>query len=145
MNYKSSKVVLSIFSWKTFLFTILTSLPFVLQIIWMCFYMDYIMEVLVQSATEMYSIMDIACICVINFCSLTPCTVWIGGLSLVRPWVTVPELSMDKSIQFPRNFRIVLIILFLQIIREEGFVMTKYFLYEGARSQIIFNHDIFLL
>ena len=77
------------------------------------------MEVLVQSATEMYSIMDICCICALAVGNLTPCTIVSASLAFVRPWATVPELSMDKSIQIPRNFKSVVIMLTLQIIREE--------------------------
>ena len=77
------------------------------------------MEVLVQSATEMYSIMDICCISALAFGNLTPCTIVIGGLVCCRPWATVQELSLDKSIQIPRNFKSVVIMLTLQIIREE--------------------------
>ena len=82
------------------------------------------MAVVVKSATEMYSIMDISCICVIAVGNLTPCTIVVGSLAWARPWATVPELTMDKCIQFPRNLKSVLIMLTLQIIREEeGFMV----------------------
>ena len=84
------------------------------------------MEVLVQSNTKMYSIMDICCICALAVGNLTPCTIVTASLAFVRPWATVPELSMDKSIQIPRNFKSVVIMLSLQIIREEeGYMMMS--------------------
>ena len=84
------------------------------------------MEVLVQSNTKMYSVMDICCISALAFGNLTPGTIVIGGLVCCRPWATVPELSLDKSIQIPRNFIEIVIMLILQIIREEeGFMMMS--------------------
>ena len=104
VNYETPKASYSPLSCKTIAFAFLCFLPYTIVFTWICFQMDYYIEV-ITSMCNIFSIIDICALIYITGISLNPLgSIWVNDL-VSRLWAAVPELSMDKCIKCPSKLR----------------------------------------
>ena len=101
VDYKSSKISFSIFSFKTFINALILSLPFVVVSVYVFLNLDYYGQV-VNAMTEIYSIIDLGAMFVLPGSNITPMMTIFCFCLLSQAFAKVPELSMDTSMKFPK-------------------------------------------
>ena len=105
LNYNTNRVTFSYVSFKTLFFTLLISLPCILFIIWIFLQIEYYKEV-ANSFLGIYSSIDALAMILVPGNNFNPFVIILLISFPSKIWAAVPELSMDKSIKFPSNIKL---------------------------------------
>ena len=118
INDRRSQISFSLFSCKTLLFAILVSIPTIVLMTLVCLKIDYYTEV-ANSLFEIYNEIDIFAMSVVPCSNLVSIPFIFLACVISKTWAAVPEIALDTSIMFPKNFKTLLLIFLFMNLRKE--------------------------